>query len=238
GRDPLDSTTHDTSRQSLALPRRVGVPRHLFSEGVDADVLEVFEKSLDALREQGLEIVDLSLPSMAQAIATYYIINFAEVSSNLARFDGVRYGFSLKGNTVWEDFAKTRAEGFGAEVRRRIMLGTYVLSAGYYDAYYGTATEARARLAQEFADAFKQVDVIATPTAPTPAFKLGEKSDPLSMYLADLFTVPANLAGLPAVSVPGGVVAREGNSLPVGIQFVAAKGAEETLFATGKMIEN
>ena len=249
GKDPLDSTSADLdaarshlnsnhSSQGDIFPRRVGVPRHLFKEGVDADVMEVFEKNLEKLQAQGMEIVDIELPSAPLALAMYYIIMPAEASTNLARFDGVRYGLSLKGNTIWEDYAVTRGKGFGPEVRRRVMLGTYVLSAGYYDAYYGKATVARAKLTNEFAEAFTKVDIIATPTAPTPAFKIGEKSDPLSMYLADIFTVPANLAGVPAISVPAGAVTREGTELPAGIQFMATHSAEVLLFAAGRVVEN
>lgn len=240
GKDPLDSTTLEPRAASgERRAKRVGVPRHLFKEGIDADVLEVFEKSLEKLRAQGMEIVDIELPSAPLALAMYYIIMPAEASTNLARFDGVRYGLALKGKNLWEDYAMTRGAGFGPEVRRRIMLGTYVLSAGYYDAYYGKATAARLQLTNELIDAFtKVVDVIATPTAPTPAFKIGEKSDPLSMYLSDIFTVPANLAGVPAISVPAGMVTREGAGLSVGVQFTAAHGREDQLFSVGKMIED
>lgn len=238
GKDDLDSTSIDVSRQGDSLPRRIGVPRHLFAEGADKDVIDVFEENLAKLKDQGMEIVDIELPSAPLALAVYYIIMPAEASTNLARFDGVRYGLSLKGKNLWEDYATTRGEGFGPEVRRRIMLGTYVLSAGYYDAYYNKATVARAKLTQEFAEAFKEVDIIATPTVPTPAFKLGEKSDPLSMYLADIFTVPANLAGVPSISIPMGTVDRGGTTLPVGIQLTAAHGGEAALFATGAKIEN
>lgn len=238
GKDKLDSTTIDHNLSSInSKPNRIGVPRHLFAEGADKDVIEVFEKNIEKLRTQGMEIVDIELPSAPLALAVYYIIMPAEASTNLARFDGVRYGLSLKGKDLWEDYALSRKEGFGPEVRRRIMLGTYVLSAGYYDAYYGKATAARAKLTQELADAFTKVDVIASPTAPTPAFKLGEKSDPLSMYLSDIFTVPANLAGIPAISVPGGAVTRDGKELPAGVQFMAVHGGEAALFSIGKMIE-
>jgi aspartyl-tRNA(Asn)/glutamyl-tRNA(Gln) amidotransferase subunit A len=171
------------------------------------------------------------------ALAMYYIIMPAEASSNLSRFDGVRYGLAKTGENLFDDYAITKGEGFGPEVRRRIMLGTYVLSAGYYDAYYGKALAARAALTKEYADALMSVDAIATPTAPTPATKLGEKSDPLSMYLMDVFTVTANLTGNPAISVPMGTVAREGKELPVGIQLTTALGDEETLFSVGKLLQ-
>jgi len=237
GKDPLDSTSTDVFSKNTA-PKKIGVPRHLFTSGVDQDVLENFESSLTTLKTQGYEVVDIELPSAGLALAVYYVIMPAEVSANLARFDGVRYGLSQSGTSLWEDYAKTRGEGFGPEVRRRIMLGTYVLSSGYYDAYYGKATAARETLRREVAEAFTQVALIATPSAPTPAPKLGEKTnDPLTMYLLDIFTVTANLTGNPAISVPMGTVEREGKRLPVGLQLTAAHGNEDTLFVVGKEIE-
>ena len=162
----------------------------------------------------------------------------AEVSSNLARFDGVRYGFHAKGKDLIEEYARSRGEGFGPEVRRRILLGTYVLSSGYYDAYYGKALAVRRLITKEFETAFTKVDIIATPTAPTPAFKIGEKSsDPLQMYLADIFTVPVNIAGVPAISVPSGFVEEGGAKLPLGIQFIAPHFGEEALFEIGQDFE-
>jgi len=242
GKDIFDSTTIElTTKNHLPAgglkTKKIGVPRHLLTEGIDADVLKTFEEALEKLRVQGIEIVDVELPSAPLALAVYYIIMPAEASTNLARFDGVRYGLSLKGESLVDDYAKTRGEGFGPEVRRRIMLGTYVLSAGYYDAYYGKATAAREKLRREYADVLSRVDVIATPTVPSPAFTIGEKSDPLSMYLADIFTVTANLTGNPALSVPAGMVERSGKSLPVGVQFTASHGEEATLFSVGKMLE-
>lgn len=237
GKDPLDSTSTEANLYpARGMQKRVGVPRHLLESGVDADVLEAFEKTLSGLREQGYEVVDIALPSLSYALAAYYITNFAEVSTNLSRFDGVRYGLSSAGDSLIDDYAKSRSSGFGPETRRRILLGTYVLSAGYYDAFYGKATEARALLAQELASAFETISFIATPTMPTPAFVVGEKSDPLSMYVADIFTVTANLTGNPALSVPMGTVARGGSSLPVGFQCMAAHGDESALFAIGKTI--
>ena len=236
GRDVLDSTSigADTYPKRTQ-KKKIGVPRHLFAKGVDPGVLERFGQSLEKLKTQGYEIVDIELSSAGLALAIYYVIMPAEVSTNLARFDGVRYGLSLKGDSLFEDYAKTRGAGFGAEARRRIMLGTYVLSAGYYDAYYGKATAARAELTAEVAHALEAVDVIATPSAPTPAPKLGENvSDPLAMYLLDIFTVTANLTGNPAISLPMGTVERDGNNLPVGIQFTAAHGDEAGLFSIGK----
>ena len=239
GHDPLDSTSAETSNlKSQKSKLKVGVPRHLLKQGVEPDVLERFEASLVALKQKGHEIIDVELPSAPLALAVYYIVMPAEASTNLARFDGVRYGLSLKGDSLLEDYAKTRGMGFGPESRRRIMLGTYVLSAGYYDAYYGKATAARREISQEFSNAFGSVDIIATPTMPTPAFRIGEKSNPLAMYLADIFTVTANLTGNPAISIPMGTVEREGKNLPVGIQLTAAHGDEAALFAVGKEIES
>ena len=237
GVDPLDSTSisKDTYPEK-ASTKKIGIPRHLFKEGVDPDVLEAFNDSLKKLEAAGYELIDIELPSAPLALAMYYIIMPAEASSNLARFDGVRYGLAKKGDTLFDDYAITKGDGFGPEVRRRIMLGTYVLSAGYYDAYYGKALAARTELAKEFNEALKKVDAIATPTAPTPASKLGEKSDPLSMYLMDVFTVPANLTGNPALSVPMGTVVREGKDLPVGIQLTASHGDETSLFTIGKLL--
>ncbi len=237
GKDPFDATSIDTDLYQIkSASRRIGVPRTLLKQGVDADILEKFEAGLKQLQSQGYEVVDIEIPSMSLALATYYITNFAEVSSNLSRFDGVRYGLSLQGDTLADDYAKSRAEGFGPETRRRILLGTYVLSAGYYDAYYGKAGLARTKLTEEFKNSFADIELIAMPTMPTPAFKIGEKEDPLAMYAADLFTVTANLTGNPAISVPFGTVARDAVQLPVGIQFTAAHGDEAALFRVGKTL--
>ena len=238
GADPLDSTSIENSKLKIENSKKIGVPRHLLEKGLDADVLQQFEKSLDTLRAKGYEVVDIELPLAGLALAVYYVIMPAEVSANLARFDGVRYGLSLKGENLFDDYAKTRGLGFGAEVRRRIMLGTYVLSSGYYDAYFGKATAARAELAREIAGVLENVSLIATPTTTSPATKLGEKTDdPLAMYLLDIFTVTANLTGNPAISVPMGTVTREGKELPVGIQLTAAHGDESALFTAGKELQ-
>jgi len=243
GNDPLDSTSIENKGPTLAQGSqgrtlKIGVPRKLLEKGIDADVLQQFEKSLDTLRAKGYEVVDIELPLAGLALAVYYVIMPAEVSANLARFDGVRYGLSLKGESLIDDYAKTRGDGFGAEVRRRIMLGTYVLSSGYYDAYYGKATAARAQLAREVAGVLENVCLIATPTTTTPAAKLGEKTDdPLAMYLMDIFTVTANLTGNPAISVPMGTVTREGKELPAGLQLTAAHGDEQSLFVAGKLLQ-
>lgn len=246
GKDPFDSTSVDETLYSKGLGnKKIGVLRHLLKEGVDADVLEKFESALAQLKQDGYEIVDIEIPSVKAALAAYYITNFAEVSSNLSRFDGVRYGLSAQGDSLLSDYSRSRAEGFGPETRRRILLGTYVLSAGYYDAYYGKAGLARAQLTHDVARVLGDVSLIATPTMPAPAFKVGEKEDPLAMYAADLFTVMANLTGNPAISIPCGTVIRPstslratGNSeLPVGIQFTSAHGDEAALFSVGKTLE-
>jgi len=238
GKDPFDGTSIDASLYpARTAKKKIGVPRHLLEKGVDPDVVEKFNGALALLAKKGYEIVDVGLPSAGLALAVYYVIMPAEVSTNLARFDGVRYGLSLKGKNLFDDYAATRGEGFGAEARRRIMLGTYVLSAGYYDAYFGKAARAREILRKEYEAVLLGVDAIATPTAPSPAPKLGEKADPLSMYLLDVFTVTANLTGNPAISIPMGTVERDGKQLPVGIQLIAAHGDEAALFSAGKLLQ-
>jgi len=198
---------------------RVGVPPECFGEGLDPEVREKVEGGIRRLADRGAEVVAVSLPHTKYVIAVYYIIATAEASSNLARYDGVRYGFRAEeARTLSEMYRKTRDEGFGAEVKRRIMLGTFALSSGYYDAYYEKAQRVRSMLAGDFAEAFKKCDVIATPTAPTTAFKIGEKSnDPLAMYLSDIYTVTINLAGVPAISVPCG---QSSAGLPIGMQLI------------------
>lgn len=234
GKDTMDSTSREGSAESRE-KLRIGVPRHFFEEGVDADVLSRFDEALEKLRKSGFEVYDIELPRIKHTLAVYYIIMTAEASTNLARYDGVRYGHYKSGTSGIDDYGKTRA-AFGREVRRRIILGTYVLSAGYFDAYYQKATAVRALVTEDFSEAFKDVEVIATPTAPTPAFVFGEKSDPLSMYLSDVFTVPANLSGMPAISVPIGEVVREDTALPTGMQFIAPHFGEERLFSVGKAV--
>ncbi len=177
--------------------------------------------------------VPVSLPSTSYAVATYYIVASAEASSNLSRFDGVRYGARVAGESLHEMYERTRSRGFGAEVKRRILLGTFVLSAGYYDAYYKKAMDQRRRIAQDFAQVFREVDVVCTPTTPTTAFRLGEKSDPLSMYLADIYTLPASLAGLPALSVPCGFA----GALPVGLQVIGRPWDEATILRVAAATE-
>lgn len=243
GNDPLDSTSAPDARIVAAgtTPKklRIGVPEGFaYGEGVDPDVAANFKKTLEALSQAGHEIVPVELPHIAHSLAVYYILMPAEASTNLARYDGVRFGTLKEGANLFADYAETRGAGFGREVRRRILLGTYVLSSGYYDAYYHKATTVRTLIEADFKHVFESVDLIATPTAPTPAFKAGEKSDdPLQMYLADIFTVPANLAGIPGISVPSGNVVRDGKNLPLGIQFLAPHFREDLLFIAGKSVE-
>ena len=240
GVDPMDATTITDNTYPVVQTKeryRIGVPRDFLKEGMDEDVLATFEENIAACIREGHEVVDVSLPLMKRGLAAYYIVMPAEVSSNLARYDGVRFGFkAVDGENLLDDYMRTRAEGFGSEVKRRILLGTYVLSAGYYDAYYGKAEQVRTMMREEMAEVFKTVDLIMTPTAATPAFKLGEKADPLSMYLADIFTVSVNLTGVPAISIPGGTVERGGISLPVGIQYIAPHNGDTRLFDFGKKI--
>lgn len=235
GRDSFDATTYGPETYETAPLKetyRIGVPYALLS-GMEPDVRAVFDREVEALKAQGHTVTEVDMPLMRAGLAAYYIVMPAEVSSNLARYDGVRFGLHVDGKDLLEDYRKSRAQGFGTEVKRRILLGTYVLSSGYYDAYYGTAERVRELMRTECRNIFMDVDVILTPTAPAPAFKLGEKGDPLSMYLADIFTVAANLTGAPALSVPGGTVLRDGVHLPVGIQFMAPHNGEERLFDIG-----
>lgn len=239
GRDKKDATTiADDTYPEVGVKEkyRIGVPRDFLGEGMDPDVLAVFNDTITELTKAGHEVVDISLPLMKRGLSAYYIVMPAEASSNLARYDGVRYGNRVLGDTLLEDYMKTRAEGFGEEVKRRILLGTYVLSAGYYDAYYGKAEHVRVMMREELNEVYKTVDLIMTPTAPTPAYKIGEKSDPLSMYLGDIFTVPVNLTGVPAISIPSGTVEREGIALPVGVQYIAPHSGDARLFDFGKKI--
>jgi aspartyl-tRNA(Asn)/glutamyl-tRNA(Gln) amidotransferase subunit A len=198
---------------------RIGIPDEYFIEGMDPDVERSVREAISLLKRLGAEVKVISLPHTPYAVAVYYIICTAEASSNLARYDGVKYGFRSTGHEdLMEMYTRTRAEGFGKEVKRRIILGTYVLSAGYYEAYYRKASQVRTLMRNDFEEAFKEVDVIVTPTAPTPAFRIGEKvENPLQMYLSDILTIPVNLAGIPAISIPCGL-SREG--LPIGLQII------------------
>jgi len=236
GHEPRDSTSVDTpvpdyTRALIGDVRSMvlGIPREYFIEGIDPEVESSVRQAIQTLEKLGAKVVEVSLPHSAYALAVYYIIAPAEASSNLARYDGVKYGFRAKGNRdLLEMYKETRSQGFGAEVKRRIMLGTYALSAGYYEAYYRKASQVRTLIRKDFQKAFSQCDVLLMPTAPTPAFKLGEKvDDPLQMYLSDIFTIPCNLAGLPGLSLPCGF-SQQG--LPIGLQILANHFQEEKIF--------
>ena len=237
GKDDFDATTYPAGTYPEVKTKetyRIGVPRDFLKEGIDADVMRVFEQSLEQLAKVGHEIVDVSLPYVKAGLAAYYIVMPAEVSSNLARYDGMRFGLYSEGENLLEDYTHSRRDGFGEEVKRRILLGTYVLSSGYYDAYYAKAEHVRELMRKELNETFADVDLLLTPTASTPAFKIGEKSDPLAMYLTDMFTVSANLTGAPALVVSGGTALRDGIELPVGIQYIAPHAGESRLFDIGK----
>ncbi|MBY0309957.1 Asp-tRNA(Asn)/Glu-tRNA(Gln) amidotransferase subunit GatA [Patescibacteria group bacterium] len=235
GRDSYDATSRDypVSSYVKGTPLTFGVPRSFLKDGVDADVLALFDKHCAAITAAGHKVVDIELPLFEQGLAAYYIVMPAEVSSNLARYDGIRYGLSVPGNDLLAVYENSRAEGLGAEVKRRILLGTYVLSSGYYDAYYKKAELVRTKMRAELAQVFSSVDVIVTPTAPTPAFRLGEQADPLSMYRQDIFTVPVNLTGIPALTFPMGEVNRDADCLPVGVQYSAPLGHDTRLLEIG-----
>ena len=244
GFDPKDSTSLDLPvpdfEKALTGDIRglkVGIPKEYRVDGMPAEIEALWQKGMDWLKAAGAEIVDISLPHTQYALPTYYIVAPAEASSNLARYDGVRYGLRVvpENGSLIDMYEATRAAGFGREVKRRIMIGTYVLSAGYYDAYYVKAQKVRALIAQDFENAYKSCDVILTPTAPSAAFAFGAKTaDPLSMYLNDVFTVPASLAGLPALSVPAGV---DADGLPLGLHLIGRKLDEETVLKVGHVIE-
>lgn len=238
--DPLDATSIKQQDREIFQKKNtnnkvIGVPRSfLGSKGIDPKVLENFDATLEKMKSEGYEIIDIDLPNIHHSLAVYYIIQPAEASSNLSRYDGIRYGLSKKGEELIETYKNTKTDGFGDEVRRRIMLGTHVLSSGYHDAYYYKAQSLRKLITQEVRDAFDRVDIIATPTAPNVAFKFGEKKDPLSMYLEDIFTVPYNLTGNPAISIPSG---KNDDGMPYGMHFTAPLFCEKKLFEVGKDYE-
>ncbi len=242
GFDPKDSTSADRAVPDFAAAcrrgvrgLRIGVPREYRSDGMPAEVDALWRQGLDWLRAEGAEIVDVSLPHTKYGLATYYIVAPAEASSNLARYDGVRFGARVDGEDLTDLYERTRAGGFGAEVKRRIMIGTYVLSSGYYDAYYLRAQKVRALILRDFTEAFAKVDALLTPTTPSAAFAQGERmDDPVTMYLNDVFTVPANMAGVPGLSVPAGL---DGQGLPLGLQVIGRPFDEETMFAVGAALE-
>ncbi len=246
GRDPCDSTSVGIddgvelpSREDLA-GLRFGVPAGFVSEGVEAGVREVFERTLSVIEELGGEVAETELPHADHGLSAYYVIAPAEASTNLARYDGVRYGIRAGDGDLTAMYESTRAAGFGAEVKRRIMLGTYALSSGYYEAYYGTAQRVRTRIAEDFRAAFSELDFVVTPTSPTVAFRLGERTeDPLAMYLSDYFTVPMSLAGLPAISIPAGTAQPDGggSELPVGFQIAGPAFSESAMLDAAHALE-
>jgi len=243
GHDPRDSTSIPapvpdflgTLDQGVA-GLTIGIPREYFGEGIDPGVRRAVQEGIAGLEAAGVKTREVNLPHTPYAVAAYYVIAAAEASSNLARYDGVKYGFRAKGaGNLLDMYKRTRSEGFGAEVKRRIMLGTYTLSSGYYDAYYRKAQTVRTLIRRDFDEAFARCDVLVTPVAPTPAFRLGEKlDDPLQMYLSDIFTIPVNLAGIPALSVPCGESAE---GLPIGMQILARPLGEETIFRVARAWE-
>ncbi|HEY3277334.1 MAG TPA: Asp-tRNA(Asn)/Glu-tRNA(Gln) amidotransferase subunit GatA [Syntrophorhabdaceae bacterium] len=242
GYDPMDSTsipqpvpdyTQYLGKEIKGM--KIGIPKEYMIEGIEPDVKQAVAESLSCLEGLGATLVDISLPHTEYAVATYYIICTAEASSNLARYDGVKYGMRVEGKDIIDMYKKTRMKGFGKEVKRRIILGTYVLSSGYYDAYYGKAGKVRTLIRKDFEDAFAQCDIIATPVSPTTAFKIGEKvEDPLQMYLSDIFTIPVNLAGLPGMSVPCGL---DRAGLPVGLQIIGKPLDEGRMLQTAFALE-
>ncbi len=242
GHDPKDSTSaavpvgdFEAACERGVKGLRIGIPKEYHADGMPAEIDALWQQGIGWLRANGAEIVDISLPHTKYGLPTYYIVAPAEASSNLSRYDGVRFGLRQDGTDLRDLYQRTRADGFGAEVRRRVLIGTYVLSAGYYDAYYLRAQKIRALILKDFTDAFTRVDALLTPTAPSAAFAQGENmDDPIKMYLNDLFTVPANLAGVPAASVPAGL---DVNGLPLGLQVIGKPFDEETVFAVSAAIE-
>lgn len=238
GHDPMDSTSLPDEVRTFGDEKKkvIGVPWNFVDrKGIDPEVLANFKSSIEKLKNDGYEIKDISIEHLEKSLSVYYIVMFAEVSSNLARYDGIRYGLSHPGETSIKSYFESRTAGFGPEVRRRILIGTYVLSSGYYDAYYNKANLVRDMLKKEFAQVFKDVDVIAMPSTPAPAFKIGEKiNDPLAMYLEDIFTVPVNIVGVPAISIPSGNT--EGG-LPLSLQLIAPHMREDLLFTIGRDFE-
>jgi aspartyl-tRNA(Asn)/glutamyl-tRNA(Gln) amidotransferase subunit A len=231
GADSMDSTTitEETYSKKKEFNKTIGIPRAFLGKASESTKQNI-EEAIKKFESLGYKIVDLELPTIEYSLAVYYILVPAEVSSNMARFDGVKYGLHVGGENGIDDYFKSRGVGFGKEVRRRIILGTYVLSSGYYDAYYGTAENVRAMIRKEFREAFEQVDLILLPTTPSSAFKFGERSSPLDMYLEDIFTVPANVSGCPCISLPFG----QEDNLPLGIELIGDLGREDNIFKAGK----
>lgn len=243
GHDPMDSTSLNQSTnfnlENIKKPikgLKIGIPKEYFSEGIDQEVSQAVRKAIEILKSKGAEFKEVSLPNTESAIPVYYIIAPAEASSNLARFDGIRYGVREEADSLLDIYRKSRGKGFGKEVKRRIMIGTYVLSSGYYDAYYLGAQKARTLICKDFQNVFSQVDALITPTTPTTSFKIGEKTaDPIQMYLSDIFTISANLAGIPALSLPAG---KDSRGLPIGVQVMTSLLEEEKLFQVAYHIES
>ena len=241
--DKKDSTSIDFKRNEYSKElskdikgKKIGIPKEYRVEGMPKEIEELWQKGIDYAKDCGAEIVDISLPHTNYALPTYYIVAPAEASSNLARYDGVKYGFRAKGENLIDMYEKTRSEGFGAEVQRRIMIGTYVLSSGYYDAYYLKAQKVRKLIKNDFDEAYKKVDAILTPSTPSSAFKIGEKKDdPISMYLNDIFTVPVNLAGLPAISIPAG---HDAAGYPLGLQIIGKAFKEQEILNLAYAMED
>ena len=241
--DKKDSTSIDFKRNEYSKElskdikgKKIGIPKEYRVEGMPKEIEELWQKGIDYAKNCGAEIVDISLPHTNYALPTYYIVAPAEASSNLARYDGVKYGFRAKGENLIDMYEKTRSEGFGAEVQRRIMIGTYVLSSGYYDAYYLKAQKVRKLIKNDFDEAYKKVDAILTPSTPSSAFKIGEKKDdPISMYLNDIFTVPVNLAGLPAISIPAG---HDATGYPLGLQIIGKAFKEQEILNLAYAMED
>lgn len=241
GYDPKDSTSADRPIENYdeklgefdIKGLKIGLPKEYFVEGLDPTVKNIVDAAVKNFTDQGAEVVEISLPHTKYAVPAYYIVAPAEAAANLARYDGMRYGLRVEGDNLLDTYMKTRSEGFGAEVQRRIMVGNYTLSSGYYDAYYTKAQRVRNLITQDFKEAFEKVDVIFTPTTPTPAFKIGGKiDDPIQMYLNDIFTVATSLAGLPGMSIPAGKMTYEGANLPVGLQMIGPAFSEQSLLRT------
>ena len=245
GYDPKDSTSADVPIRGFdegledfdLKGLKVGLPKEYFIDGLDPRIKSIVMASAQRLEAQGAEIVEVSLPHTEYGPPTYYIVAPAEAAANLSRYDGMRFGLRVEGENLLDTYQKTRSAGFGREVKRRIMIGNYTLSSGYYDAYYTKAQKVRQLIAQDFVNVFKEVDVLLTPTAPTPAFKHGAVSDPVEMYLGDVFTIPTSLAGLPGISVPAGTVEEDGKKLPVGVQFIGKAFQEKELLQVARAYE-
>lgn len=248
GKDSFDATSAASNENNQLLINndrtdflkkiRIGVPKEYFGAGLDPEVKAIVESAVSKLQKEGAQVKEVSLPHSEYSLPTYYLVVPSEISANLARYDGIRFGYQKNGDNLLDTYLETRASGLGVEVKRRIMLGTYALSAGYYDAYYLKAQKVRRLIRQDFERAFEKVDVLMGPITPTPAFKLGEKTnDPLKMYLEDIYTAPLNLAGLPGISIPAGKVVLEGKSLPVGVQIIGPWFQEEKLLGVAKLFE-